>query len=169
MYFISTIITVYVVGSSVSQLFGWVSFVAALRSTPASLSRLLDVVVFCNYLYRQLQIRYRKWVCYGDSSSSQTSAWVSSFCVILKSKRGWGTRCQCNLPKPLLSVRAGPYYFPSRQEDICRAYRFYPFSHLSVLSRAPTTGLEPVTSWLTVKRSTNWTMREYLIYLSFFI
>ena len=35
------------------------------------------------------------------------------------------------------------------------------FYHL--LSLAPTVGLEPTTSWLTVKRSTDWAMREYLI------
>ena len=32
-----------------------------------------------------------------------------------------------------------------------------------LLSLAPTVGLEPTTSWLTVKRSTDWAMREYLI------
>ena len=35
------------------------------------------------------------------------------------------------------------------------------------LSLAPPTGLEPVTSWLTVMRSTDWAMEEYTIFFGF--
>ena len=32
---------------------------------------------------------------------------------------------------------------------------------------APPTGLEPVTSWLTVMRSTDWAMEDYTIFFDF--